>query len=56
MSLLSESLVAKAASERPDVFVHSHVYHQVVGLGEGFAAHLAVLEDPVTRLLKEIVK
>ena len=51
MSLLSESLVAKTAPERPDVLVHSHVYHQVVGLGEGLAAHLAILEDPVTRLV-----
>ena len=54
MSLLSESLVAKAAPERSDVLVHSHVYHQVVGLGEGLAAHLTILEDPVARLLKKL--
>jgi len=51
MSLLSESLVAKAAAERSDVLVHSHMHHQVVGLGEGLAAHLAVLKDPVARLV-----
>ena len=51
MSLLPESLIAKAAAERPDVLVHSHVHHQVVRLGEGLATHLTVLKDPVASLV-----
>ena len=51
VSLLPESLIAKAASERPDILVHSHVHHQVVRLGEGLATHLAVLKDPVASLV-----
>ena len=47
MSLLSESLVAKAASKRPDILMHSHMNHQVVGFGEGLTAHLTILEDPI---------
>ena len=46
VSLLPESLIAKAASERPDILVHSHVHHQVVRLGEGLATHLASLVVP----------
>ena len=48
--LLSEGLVAERAGEGSDVFVHPHVHDEVVGLGEGFAADLPVLEHPVAGL------
>ena len=51
MSLLTKGLVAKTTAERPYVLVHSHVDHQVVRLGEGFAADLTVFEDPITGLV-----
>ena len=51
VSLLPESLIAKAAAERPNVLVHPHVHHQVVRLGEGLATHLTVLKDPVASLV-----
>ena len=49
--LLAEGLVAEGAVEGPDVLVHAHVHHQVVRLAERLAAHLAVLEHPVARLV-----
>ena len=48
--LLSESLIAQRAGERSDVLVHAHVHHEVVRLGEGFPADLAVFKDPVAGL------
>ena len=48
---MPEGLVAKAATERPYILVHSHMYHQVIGLGKGFPTHLAILKDPVAGLV-----
>ena len=47
MSLLSESLVAKTAAERPDIFVHPHVDHQIVRFGKGLATHFPIFKDPI---------
>ena len=51
MSLLTKGLIAEATAERPYVLVHSHVDHQVVRLGEGFATDFAIFEDPITGLV-----
>ena len=48
MSLLTKFLVAKTTIKRPYVLVHSHMYYQVPRFGEGFAADLAVFENPIT--------
>ena len=51
MSILTKGLVTEATAERPYIFVHSHVDHQVVRLGEGFATDFTVFEDPITGLV-----
>jgi hypothetical protein len=56
MRLLPESLVAKSAVEWPHVLVHPHVNDEVVRLAKRLAAHLAVLKDPVARLVVAVVK
>ena len=48
---MPEGLVAKAATERPHILVHPHMYHQVIGLGKGFPTHLAIFKDPVAGLV-----
>ena len=51
MSLLTKSLVAKTTAEWPYVLMHSHMDHQVVRLGEGFATDFTIFEDPITGLV-----
>ena len=48
MNLLTEDLVAKTASERPYVLMHSHMPPK---LSHNFATDFAIFEDPFTGLV-----